>query len=280
MMLSEKILQQLAVLKQKKTAGTLQDFLIAGLNSSKADDFYELQGTAYLRSHKYEKAIQCFNKLSKNFKFWTNDIGEWDNKIEKFKIIGAYYANPFIETYKDYPKKYLRKNNGINKKTFAQEMLRLQKLTVSDSKNSAIYYYQMANAVYQTGEFGNAWHFISYDSKVFKHPEFSYNYNNDYKLAATAKDWYAKARSLNNDQNFKAKCTYMIAKCEQKKILVAYNNLTWTDTDNYEKDMANQFAKFKQMMNDNAYYKELKQYSKTQAYKTAVNECSYLKDFL
>jgi hypothetical protein len=278
--LSEKTLQNIAELKQKKAVGTLQDFLIAGLNSASNDDFHELQGTSYLRSQEYGKAILCFNKLSKNFKFWTNDIGEWDNKIEKLRIVGAYYANPFIESFKDSPKKYVRKNNGINKKVFAQEMLRLQKLTSTDPNHSAKYYYQLANAIYQTGEFGNAWYFISYDSKIFDHLEFSYNYNQDYKLAATAKAWYTKARSLSKDQNFKAKCTYMIAKCEQKKIINAYNNLTWTDTDDYEKDRANQLAKFKHMMNGNVYYNELKSYAKTQSYKTAVSECSYLRDFL
>ncbi|RZL50282.1 MAG: hypothetical protein EOP00_05040 [Pedobacter sp.] len=278
--LSEKTLQQLAQLKQKKSSRTLNGFLIESLNSTSSDDFYELQGTSYIRSHQYANAIQCFNKLSKNFKFWTNDIGEWDNKVEKLRIVGAYYANPFIETIKDSPKKYVKNNNGINKKVFAQEMLRLQKLIISDAKNTSKYYYQMANAIYQTGEFGNAWYFISYDSKVFEHPEFSYNYNNDYQLATTAKTWYIKARELSKDPNFKAKCTYMIAKCEQKKIIKAYKNLTWVDSDDYEKDREIQLAKFKQMMNSNAHYNELKQYAKTPFYKTAVNECSYLRDFL
>lgn len=278
--LSEKNIQAIVDLKSRSLDGSLKGFLLAGLNTLKNDELYELQGTAYLRAHDYPKAVQSFNKLSKNYRFWTNsDYTYLDNGNKQVNV--TYYANPFIETLKDYPKRYVKKPNGINKKTFAQEMLRLQKLTASDPKNGSKYYYQLANAVYQTGEFGNAWYLISYDAKVFDHPEFAYHYNSDYKFANQAKIWYEKARSLSKDQNFNAKCTYMIAKCEQKKIYANYDAIKWPDTDDYQALNAAQGKKFKEMINANPLYRELKQgYAKTPFYKVAVNECSYLRDFV
>lgn len=278
--LSEKTLAQLATYKANKETGTLLGLLASGLNQLKSDDFYELQGTAYLRVHQYAKALQCFNKLSKNFKFWTPENWEWlaDGK----HIVHPLFANSFAETLTDYPKTYLNKPNGLNKKTFAQKMLRLEKLVQSDKKNAASYYYQMANGLYQTGEFGNSWFFISYDWRVFINTKRAkYNYNADYKLALKAKEYYVKARALSTEPNFKAKCTFMLARCEQKAIRQKYEALTWNDNEDYEKQYQQQLQVFKEMNRNNPYFGVLKnQYAGTSFYQTAVNECSYLRDFL
>jgi hypothetical protein len=258
--LSPKVMSTLADYKIG-SSNRLVLFLAAGLNQLKDDDFYELQGTAFLRSHDYAKAIQCFNKMSKSHKYRTPEEWEWLDNGQH--LVHRLYSNPFLETINDSPKQIASKPTGWNKKTFAEQMLRLTNLAAKSPKNSARYYYQMANGLYQTGEFGNAWYLISYDAKIFQHPEFKYHYNGDYKLASAAKRCYQKARSLSTDLNFKAKCTYMIARCEQKRI----------EQSNYNGQSSAFLA--------NPYFIELKNnYRKTPTFQTAATACSYFKEFL
>ena len=261
--LSPKVLQKLANYSVNNGANQFVGFLIGGLNQLKSDDFYDLQGTSYLRAHQYAKAIQCFNKLSKNYKWFVPEESTWLDNGDQ--LVRQGYANSFVETVKDFPKKYADKSNAINKKTFAMKMLNLQRLILKNPKAAAGYYYQLGNGNYQTGQFGNSWHFISYDSHVFSHPEFAYNYSADYKKASTAKLMFEKARSLSNDQNFKAKCTFMIARCEQKRL----ENLGY----GYEDQV--------RVFYQNRYFKEMKmKYATTPSYRIAVSECSYFKEFL
>lgn len=229
------------------------------------DDFYELFGTAYLRNHQYEKTIDCFKKLYKDYPFFTPS--DWD--------VDTLHADPFITTINDYPKQYGVENKKYNKLTFAMEMLHLEKLTVSDKKNAAQYYFKMANGVYQTGYFGNAWALISYSwSSYSNYEKPSFVYDGDYKLAKKAKQWYLKARSLSKDAEFRAKCTFMLAKCDQKeKVNGLLSVNTWWD-----RDAQNQLYGLNR---SNPYFKELQQgYAKTKYYQRAVEECSYLSDFI
>lgn len=278
--LSEKTLRQLAFYKANSSLDNLQGFLSQALRQVKNDDFYELQGTSYLRAHQYANAIRCFNKLSKKFVFETPE--NWEYLANGKHIVHRLYPNAFAETVKDYPKKYLTKATGLNKKTFAQEMLRLEGLVKKDKKNAAIHYYRMANGLYQTGEFGNSWFLISYDSKVFiNNRRAKYHYNGDYKLASKAKEYFLKAKNLSTSSNFKAKCTFMLARCEQKMILQTYEAIVWPETSDYDKQYKEQMEKYAEMNTKNPYFKEFKsQYANVPFYGIAVRECSILRDFL
>lgn len=270
--LSPKTMLALADFKANLKSDGFDGMLSEGVNKLNTNDFYELLGTAYLRTHEYDKAVAAFNKIPANYKFFTPS--NWYSEKDNQKT----YANPFIERVKDYPKRYGNKAPGITKKTFAQEMLRLQKLTISDKANAALYYYKMANGIYQTGYYGNSWFLISYDwSSLSNFEKPLESFDADYKLASTAKAWYLKARSLTKDVNLKAKCTFMLAKCEQKKIISnSYGNINWYDGDYQEKN-----SKFLALNYNNPYFKEMKlKYAATPYYKTAVGECSYLRDFL
>ncbi|TCC94293.1 hypothetical protein EZ428_05825 [Pedobacter frigiditerrae] len=270
--LSPKTMLAIADLKVNYKSDGLDGMLSEGLNKLSSDDFYELLGTTYLRTHEYDKALTAFNKISVKYKYFAPS--NWYSE----KVDQKTYANPFIERIRDYPKRYGTKSPGITKKTFAQEMLRLQKLTVSDKANAALYYYKMANAIYQTGYYGNSWFLISYDWSSFSNFEKPTNsYDADYKLALTAENWYLKARTLTKDVNLKAKCTFMLAKCQQKKIINnSYGNINWYDDDYKESN-----RKFLALNYNNPYFKEMKlKYAATPYYKIAVGECSYFREFL
>lgn len=270
--LSPKSMQNLANLKNAPASNSVISMLSKALNQLKNDDFYELYGTTYLRTHNYAKAIEMFNKVSQNYNYFAPE--NWYASESETKL----YANPFIETVNDYPKQYVAAKASITKKAFAAEMLRLQKLTVSDKKNAALYYYKMANAVYQTGYFGNSWFLISYDwSSDDNYNPAKYVYDADYKKAQTAKNWYLKARALSTNADFKAKCTFMLAKCAQKQIIMNYNYVSFSYFDT--KDV--KYNDFLKANYNNPYFKELKlKYAKTQFYAVAESECSYMKDFI
>ncbi|MEE1946927.1 hypothetical protein VRU48_17505 [Pedobacter sp. KR3-3] len=265
--LGPKSIEALASIRKIPPANNLDGLLAYGFLQLNNDDFYELCGTVYLRTHQYAKALAWFNKLDKNYALFEPSNWYSDQIL---------YANPFNTTFNDYPKQYVSKTKRYNKKSFAQEMLRLQQLIVSDKKNAALYYFKMANGVYQTGYYGNAWFLISYDwSSYNNYDPAAYAYDADFKLAKTAKAWYLKARALSTDPDFKAKCTFMLAKCEQKRI-VNTSFINWYDND-YEAKQRGFIAK----NINNPYFRELKaSYAQTPFYKTAVGECSYLRDFL
>ncbi len=270
--LSPKSMQGLAVYKTKAAGNDVTALLASALNQLKNDDFYELFGTTYLRTHQYDKAVQMFAKVSPNYKYFNPE--NWYGDESNAKL----YANPFIETINDYPKKYVTSKASITKKAFAAEMLRLQKLSISDKKNAALYYYKMANAVYQTGYYGNSWFLISYDWSSYDNSNpAKYVYDGDYKKAQTAKAWYLKARALSTNADFKAKCTFMLAKCLQKQIIMNANPLSFYYYD--KKDV--KWRNFIKANYNNPYLKELRfSYAKTPFYAVAAGECSYLGDFI
>jgi len=270
--LSPATMRNLAVLKAKPATGSLKSWLSKDLSKISNDDFYELFGTTYLRTHQYAKAISCFDRVSKAYVYQTPSDWYSDDANQKT------YAQAFIERVNDYPKQYGKSAPGLNKKTFAKEMLRIQKLIKTDQKHAAQYYYRMANAVYQTGYYGNSWFLISYDWISYDiHKKAKYSYDLDYKLAQTAKMWYLQARTLSKDANFKAKCTFMLAKCEQKKIInLNYDKIAW-----YQGDYDLSYKRFLALNYTNPYFRQMKlKYSHTAFYKIAATECSYFREFI
>ncbi|WP_293310376.1 hypothetical protein [Pedobacter sp. UBA5917] len=264
--LTPRIMGQLERYRSTKGRTGMDLLLAMSSKSVDNDDFYELYGTTYLRQHRYSSALKMLNKISPRYKHPFNN--DW------LLNDSTYFSNPFTENINDYPKKHVGLKEAFNKKTFAKQMLRLQQLTVNDKKNAAVYYYKMANAVYQTGYFGNSWFLISYDWDTYDNNlPVKQAFEMDFKKAYTAKKWYAKARSLSKDVNFKAKCTFMMAKCAQQEI-VRDNEIGYYPHDRSYKIFMNENY-------NNPYFKELKaNYSKTPFYQVASSECSYLKDFI
>lgn len=79
------------------------------------------------------------------------------------------------------------------------------------------------------------------------------------------------------DNNFKARCLFMMAKCSQKQVQKTPYfsfNYSWDKLDAAEKAYWPKFT-------NNIYFPDLiKKYSKTPFYKEAHNSCSYLSDFV
>lgn len=271
--LTSKTMEKLDFLLRNPKSDGYDGLLSIALKNINKNDFYELLGTTYLRAHQYEKAIKCFEKISPDYK--------------PIDFYSQYYythvipSNPFASTINDYPKNFDDSITGINKYAFAKEMAKLKHLIKIDPKNAATYYFKMANAVYQTGYYGNANELINYNWSAYDYSNQNSNYyDDDYRLAITAKKWYLKARSLSSDANFKAKCTFMLAKCEQKK-LINYGISNGGMLGTYNERFDNGDLKVMQLSFYNKYFKELKNsYVKTAYFKKAIWECNYLSDYL
>ncbi len=240
------------------------------LDIFESDEFWDLLGTAYLRVHDYTAALNAFGRLSPEFALPAPV--SWYSEEEKLL-----WPDPFIATINDYPKRFGEET--LTKAEFAQTMANLQRRIVEDPDHAADYYFQLANGVYQTGAFGNAWQLISYDwTSLDNHVKGLYYYSGDFHEARQAATWYAKARELSDDPEFQAKCTFMLAKCEQKLYLFDSVREYYDKAFTYSRNQPDPFWVFSQQ---NPYFKELREkYLNTQFVRTAAAECTYLSDFI
>lgn len=260
--LSSSQLKKVIALKQHRPHAPYMRLLTDGLAQISNSDLSDLLGTAYLREHKYQAAVNALQKVRPH-------KNETDGNV--YAIDEGGLADPFVNNLNDYPKIYHQDGSaGYNKLGFARAMLRLEKQTKSRPKNAAANYYKMAVGLYNTSFSGNAWYLISYSWSCYDPARRqSYIYDGDYLRSVTAEKYFIKARELNNNLEFKAKCTFMAAKCRQKQVRVPGEE--WIEYD----------ARYERAIRLNPYFKTLRDgYSKTAFYKLAVNECSYLRDFL
>jgi len=234
---------------------------------------YDLLGTACLREHKYNEAVKAFQHVGS---------AKLEHSVASAFFDTPRYANPFKEQLGDYPWAYQAAKS--NKLIFAIAMAKLQKQIKTDPKNAAVYYYKMATGMYNTSWYGSAWYYTAYSwSNADIGPEAKHlPYNGDYLGEITAKKYFLKARALTNDMEFKAKCTFMAAKCDEKHIPIPADYINYLAGRRYNQDESTPATKsYDREVRQNPYFKSLRStYSKTQFYKLAVNECSYFRDFL
>lgn len=234
-------------------------FLLDKIGFLNANYLNELLGTTYLREHQYSKAVACFKHVDAAFL----------NKEHDYTL-----ADPFIELVNDYPKVYTYgKAKGYNKLQFAEAMANLQQQIKNDPANQASYYYKIATGLYNTSTYGNAWYLISYNwsSTDFGRAALYY-YDADYIKTLNAEEYFLIARRFCKTNEFRAKCTYMAAKCRQKQATAP--NYSAPNFDELQKA-------YQQQLRGNDLFTDLKtRYKHTAFYKKAVGECSYLKDFI
>jgi len=257
-----------ALLSDNTQQNTLSRFLLEDIKHFNRDYLTELLGTAYLRELDFQKAATTLQALPKDHKI--KEIRNSYNEDETDVI-----PSPFIVTINDYPKKYGKENT--TKLKYAERMARLENAIKSEKNNQkkADYYFQMATGIYQTSTYGNAWSLVSYDwASSDSHAATTIHWQRNYVQTKSAKEWYNKARSLSSDKEFKAKCTFMLAKCEQKDFVYT-NETRWQY---YDSPLKNPFYRFSMQ---NKYFRELNtQYKDTPFFSMASKECTYLRDYI
>lgn len=248
-------LKQIISWKAKSPADSYMAFLSRDLKQVNDSSLYELLGTIQLREHRYQDAVVSFsNKNTKHALSRSDSFSQGD---------------PFEFTLNDYPHTYTK---GLNKLQFAEKMATLE-TQIKTNPNSAELYFRMATGIYNTSTYGNSWSLISYvwSSYDFGRAPLFY-YDTDYIKTSLAKQYYLKARDLSRDAEFKAKCTFMAARCAQKETRAP----SYADYTNYDKQEKEYLSKIK----ENSYFKEMTEFKSTKFYKTAAYECSYFSDFI
>lgn len=186
-------------------------------------------------------------------------------------------ADPFTTHIKDCIDCDIRDKSSkkYSKKDFALRILELDSLAQIDEDSAAEYYYLIGNGLYNTTLYGNCWDAVSY----YKDFHFGgYEKDKDWELydCSRAQVYYLRAMELSDNREFKAKCSFMVAKCEQNTFYMDYGSgkIKVDDSDfwnNYHK------AKLKYITNFEILYNE---YSDTEFYLDAIKECKYFNTFV
>ncbi len=151
---------------------------------------------------------------------------------------------------------------------FIKKMLELQVKTLTDPQNASKYYFLMANGLYNMTYFGNSRRVYRSPIKSYGNIYFGWGYDQNIKKSpivdcSKALEYYKKAMDLSNDNEFKAKCCFMAAKCEQNKFFVS-----------------DEFS-FKSPVKSGLYFKQLfDNYSNTKYYQEIINECGYFRKYV
>ena len=198
-------------LLSKKKKSDYEKFITDSFKFSN-DRVLDFQGTLYLKEHNFEKAADAFSQITPEY---------W--KEEKFKQYLA--ANPFATLIIDTHAKTYMDTVVYNKYTFSKKMVELQKRKDAQSM------YSYATGLYNMNYFGNSWlmdmdgwssgDYSSYtDTTMKKYSTFpvSTSFSEEYFKCKNAKNAYLAAMDASKDNEFKAQCCFMAAKCQQKEL--------------------------------------------------------------
>lgn len=178
------------------------------------------------------------------------------------------YSNPYDVRIKDCYMCDYQENGSFTLYSFVKRMIELQNKTITDPKNAAQYYFLLANGYYNMTYFGNSRNIYCSPIKCYGHIYFSSDYDKDIKKSpiadcSKALECYQKAMDLSTDKEFKAKCCFMAAKCEQNKYFIS---------DDFS---------YKTPVRSGIYFKQLfENYSMTDYYQEVINECGYFKKYI
>ena len=246
----QNMLALIAVMDKSKKSKFEQ--YILGVYPYQRSDLFNYRAIGLIYQYKFKEALAMFDgeKGSGNmdlmadpFIIHINDCHDCDFMAEK------------DETYSKY--------------TFVKRLLTLQEKAVSDPKKAGEYYFLLANGLYNMTYFGNA-------RDVYETPingenfsgrvDFYYDkqkMNSAILDCSKPEEYYQKAMNASSDKEFKAKCCYMAAKCEQNGYFIT------TAFD------------YKNSIHSGIYFKKLRSdFPKTNYYKEIIQECGYFRTFL
>jgi hypothetical protein len=151
-------------------------------------------------------------------------------------------------------------------RSFIEKMDYYRLRAISHPKEAANCYFMLANGFYNATYFGNARMFyatplIDFGSYAYWYRDFS-GINPLVLDCQTALSYYLKAMDASTDKEFKAKCCFMAAKCEQNALFIS--GQLGSDED----------------FRAGKYFAMLKSdYRKTDYYKEVIEECKYFNAY-
>jgi hypothetical protein len=236
------------------------------------EDANDLVGTIHLRNYTFKESIKWLRKVPAKF-----------YATENYTIYLA--ANPFADHLTDIHEKTAQDTVSYTKLQFAKRMADLEEQVAKESneEKKAALHYELAKGFYNITYWGNSWMMVQYGwSSTDLSPWYpGYNYKEkvkkDYYSAYRSRQHYENALNFSSNKEFQAKCLFMIARCDQKRlgpIPPVYSN----DKIPYDTRMK---TWFKTVDQQNGVFSRLKkEYGTTDFYREAYNTCSYLQDFV
>lgn len=257
--LSSQYVEKLYRLMNDQQAAKFERYFLQH-NVIKKTDVIDFAGTAYLRNYDYGKAISWFKK-----------------QTDKKSLV--IHTNPFVDLLYDQEEALPGEAKFITTKTaFAEEMQKQLQLANTDKANAAKHLYKIANGMYNMTYYGHAWQLVQYGrsgSDGYYIPKDATTFQKEYYGCYSALQYFEKAMNTSTDNNFKARCLFMMAKCSQKQVQ-SPQYFAFKNYDKYDEATKSYHVDFYR----NKYFPALvKQYNKTPFYQEAYNSCSYLKDF-
>jgi hypothetical protein len=153
--------------------------------------------------------------------------------------------------------------------TFLKRILELQSLAKTDPAKASQYYFLLANGLYNITYFGNTHQlYLTLPSPNSIDRDFFWRYddppvNNPFFDCSKAQEYYQKAIESSSDMEFKAKCCFMAAKCEQNQY---YRSVKFD---------------YNHSIKSGIYFQQLREnYSKTKYFKEIISECGYFEKFI
>ncbi len=207
-------------------------------------DIFELEAVWMLYNYNFIGALKKFKECP----------GSGDTKL---------YGDPFLIHINDChdcdhadPKKKI-----YTKLQFTERMVELEKLaTKTDVKNAAKHYFEYANGLYNMTYYGNGRKIR--ETTIYCPDDYGDDTDRErepYTNCSIAEKYYLKAAALSNDKEFKAKCVFMAAKCEQNEQYSAGN---------FDGGSETHFLTLKDSFADTKYYLEI------------IKECGYFRAYL
>lgn len=242
-------MKALIALMDKPAKSEFEQFILT-VHPYTREDLFEYQAIALIYQYKFREAVEIFDQC-------------------KGSGNGSLMGDPFVIHINDCHDCDHASNAGdaYSKYTFVQRMAELQEFTSGDSKKLAQNYFELANGLYNMTYYGNAR--LIYESKMtysgvldFDYKTTSQQAGEDIYDCSKAEEYYRRAMELSVDKEFKAKCCFMAAKCEQN----AYFNSSDFNP--------------KRPVRSGKYFKQLQEtFAKTNYYKEALRECSYFSTY-
>ncbi|MBL7920994.1 MAG: hypothetical protein JNJ40_11810 [Bacteroidia bacterium] len=211
--------------------------LFTEVSSLNKFDYVELLAIRYAHKDQLEDALRAYKSIPKH------------NTV----LLG----NPFTIHIKDchdcdHEAKQKTKYTSIS---FVEKLIEMKGIAAAKPAEAAQNYFLIANGFYNMTYYGNARLF-----SVNRVGGWGYTSPLDCSLALK---YYLLAKQNSTDAEFKAKCTFMAAKCEQ-------NEFFNTKPDTYKGDFKS-----------GIYFAQLKkEYASTKYYQEIIKECSYYRSYV
>ncbi len=214
------------------------------------DVLNEMLGTAYLAEDHPERAIEAFSKLSEGFKASN----------ENFNLD----YNPFNYLVNDIDRSAL-KPVQYSKLKLAKTLQAIQQ-TIDAGTATAMDYYLLGNASYNTTYFGYVW-----NAKAYYRSGSCYTGVFDCSMAHS---YFLQAANATDDREMQAKCYYLAAKANQNLYLLDHTTSKWRWTVSIKEDE----------LRNEGYREEFEtlkeDYHDTEFYSRIIEECKYFNFYV